>query len=98
VEDDGSPDGLTVDGEGGIWTAIANQGVVHRYTLQGRLDEVIEVPATKVTSCTFGGEALDQLFITTSKEDVDTSTDRNAGSLFRADVGVRGLPVLEFAG
>jgi sugar lactone lactonase YvrE len=98
VADDGSPDGLTVDAEGGIWTAIANQGTVHRYTPQGRLDEVIEVPATKVTSCTFGGEELDRLFITTSKEDVDTSADRNAGSLFCADVGVRGLPVLEFAG
>ena len=98
VADDGSPDGLTVDADGGIWTAIADQGAVHRYTPHGRLDEVVEVPATKVTSCTFGGEDLDQLFITTSQEDVDTSQDPNAGSLFRAEVGVRGMPVLEFAG
>ena len=98
VADDGSPDGLTVDAEGGIWTAIADQGAVHRYTPQGTLDAVLEVPATKVTSCTFGGEDLDRLFITTSQEGVDTGEDPNAGSLFSADVGVRGLPVLEFAG
>lgn len=98
VADDGSPDGLTVDAEGGIWTAIANQGAVHRYSPQGRLDEVLRVPATKVTSCTFGGDDLDRLFITTSKEDVDTSADPRAGSLFCADAGVRGLPVREFAG
>lgn len=98
VPEDGSPDGLTVDAEGGIWTAIANQGAVHRYTSEGRLDEVVTVPATKVTSCTFGGADLDRLFITTSQEDVDTDSDPNAGSLFCADVGVRGLPVHEFAG
>ena len=98
VAGDGSPDGLTVDAEGGIWTAIADQGAVHRYTPQGRLDAVLDVPATKVTSCTFGGDQLDRLFITTSQEDVDTSRDPNAGSLFCADVGVRGLPVQEFAG
>jgi sugar lactone lactonase YvrE len=51
-----------------------------------------------VTACTFGGPDLDQLFITTSREDVPPGEDPLAGSLFRADVGVRGLPVREFAG
>jgi sugar lactone lactonase YvrE len=51
-----------------------------------------------VTACTFGGDNLDQLFITTSQEDIDTTEDPLAGSLFRADVGVRGRPVRTFAG
>ena len=46
-------------------------GAVHRYTPDGALDEVVEVPARKVTACTFGGPRLDELFITTSREDLD---------------------------
>jgi sugar lactone lactonase YvrE len=92
------PDGLTVDEQGGVWVALSNGGAVRRYTPDGVLDEVVEVPARKVTACTFGGPDLDQLFITTSQEDIDPGTDPLAGSLFRAAVGVRGLPVREFAG
>lgn len=94
----GLPDGLTVDSEGGVWAAIVNRGSVQRYSPQGHLDEVIELHASKVTACTFGGPELDRLYITTSKEDVDTAADPLAGSLFVADVGVRGRPVREFDG
>jgi sugar lactone lactonase YvrE len=92
------PDGLTVDEEGGVWVALANGGAVRRYTPAGVLDEGIEVPAKKVTACTFGGPNLDELFITTSREDLEPGEDPLAGSLFRAEVGVAGLPVREFAG
>jgi sugar lactone lactonase YvrE len=56
------------------------------------------VPAVKVTACTFGGPALDELFITTSREDLGPDDDPLAGSLFRAEVGVKGLPARKFAG
>ena len=92
------PDGLTVDEQGGVWVALSNGGAVRRYTPNGVLDEVVEVPVRKVTACTFGGPGLDQLYITTSQENIDPGTDPLAGSLFRAAVGVRGLPVREFAG
>ncbi|MGI3783194.1 MAG: SMP-30/gluconolactonase/LRE family protein [Janthinobacterium lividum] len=94
----GGPDGLTVDAEGGVWTAVFDGGAVLRYSPEGVLEERIEIPTPKVTACTFGGENLDQLFITTSREGVDTDADPLAGSLFRADVGVRGRPVRPFAG
>jgi sugar lactone lactonase YvrE len=68
IPDGGSPDGLTVDSEGGVWKAIFDGGCVHRYTPDAVLDEVLEVPARKVTACAFGGEGLDELFITTSRE------------------------------
>jgi sugar lactone lactonase YvrE len=97
-DEDKRPDGLTVEEQGGVWVALSNGGAVRRYTPDGVLDEVVEVPAKKVTACTFGGPDLDQLFITTSQEDIDPGTDPLAGSLFRAAVGVRGLPVREFAG
>jgi hypothetical protein len=41
------PDGLTVDEEGGIWVALYEGGAVRRYTPDGVLDEVIEVPAKR---------------------------------------------------
>jgi sugar lactone lactonase YvrE len=94
----GGPDGLTVDEEGGVWVALYGGGAVRRYTPDGVLDEVIEVAAKQVTACTFGGSSLNQLFITTSREGLEPGEDPLAGSLFRAAVGVAGLPVREFAG
>jgi sugar lactone lactonase YvrE len=92
------PDGLTVDSEGGVWVALSNGGAVRRYTPQGVLDEVIELPTRKVTACAFGGSQFDQLFITTSREGIEEGTDSLAGSLFRAGVGIAGLAVREFTG
>ncbi|HZB21536.1 MAG TPA: SMP-30/gluconolactonase/LRE family protein [Blastococcus sp.] len=96
--DDGNPDGLTVDAEGGVWVALFGGGAVHRYDAAGRLDVVVEVPTPQVTACTLGGPQLDQLFITTSREGMGPDDDPLAGSLFRVDAGVRGLPVRAFAG
>jgi sugar lactone lactonase YvrE len=98
VDTGGRPDGLTVDSEGGVWVALAHAGVVKRYTPDGMVDDVVEVSARKVTACTFGGPRLDELFITTSRENIDPGTDPLAGALFRAQMGVRGVPIREFAG
>jgi sugar lactone lactonase YvrE len=98
VEVDGHPDGLTVDAEGGVWTALFGSGQVRRYAPDGTLDEVVEVPARQVTACTFGGEDLDRLYVTTSREGLEPDDDPLAGALFVASVGVRGLPTREFAG
>jgi sugar lactone lactonase YvrE len=98
LPDDGNPDGLTVDAEGGVWVALFGGGAVHRYTPDGVLDQVVELPTPQVTACTFGGPGLDQLFVTTSREGMAPGDDPLAGSLFRADVGIMGLPVREFAG
>jgi sugar lactone lactonase YvrE len=92
------PDGLTVDAEGGVWTALSDGGAVRRYTPEGRLDAIIELPTRKVTACTFGGDRLDELFITTSREGLEPGDDPLAGALFRAVPGVRGISVREFAG
>jgi sugar lactone lactonase YvrE len=98
IPNSGRPDGLTVDAEGGIWCAISNGGAVHRYTANGKLVAVIPVPVRKATACTFGGPMLDKLYITTSREGLAPGEDPLAGSLFSVDVGVQGMPVLDFAG
>ena len=92
----GSTDGLTVDAEGGVWTALFGSGVVHRYGPDGVLDAVVEVAARQVTACTFGGPDLDLLFITTSDE--GRSGGPLAGSVFVAETGARGTLPLPFLG
>jgi sugar lactone lactonase YvrE len=96
--EDGRPDGLTVDSEGGVWIAMNRAGAVRRYGTDGSLDCVLELPVSKVTACTLGGSDLDELFITTSREDLPPDAEPQAGALFRARVEVSGLPVREFAG
>lgn len=98
IADGGRPDGLTVDAEGGVWTALFGGSAVHRYDVDGRLDLVIELPTSQVTAVTFTGRDLDQLLITTSKQGMGDSPEPLAGALFTAHPGVRGKPVLPYAG
>jgi sugar lactone lactonase YvrE len=81
-----------------VWVALNTGGAVHRYRPDGGLDGVIEVPVRRVTACTFGGEQLEQLYLTTSREGLAPGDEPAAGALFVAEVGVVGQPVREFAG
>ena len=96
--EDGAPDGLTVDAEGGVWVALYGGAAVHRYSESGALDAVVELPVTKVTACTFGGPDLRTLFITTSREDLPDDEQPEAGSVFACTPGIGGLPVRTFTG
>ncbi|SDQ11255.1 SMP-30/gluconolactonase/LRE family protein [Quadrisphaera sp. DSM 44207] len=97
-EGDGMPDGLVVDAEGGVWTALYGGGAVVRYGPDGTLTERVDVPTPHVTACTFGGPGLATLFITTSTEGLDREQEPQAGALFHHEPGVRGQLPLTFAG
>jgi sugar lactone lactonase YvrE len=94
----GLPDGLTVDRDGGVWVALFGGSAVRRYGPDGVLDDVITLPVSQVTACTFGGPALDELYITTSRENVPAGEQPHAGSVYRAHPGVSGLPTSTFVG
>jgi sugar lactone lactonase YvrE len=99
VEDGvGVPDGLTVDAEGCLWVALHGGSAVRRYRPDGTLDGVVELPVSQVTACAFGGADLDQLFVTTSRENLPDGVEPESGSVYVTRPGVRGLPVLTFAG
>jgi sugar lactone lactonase YvrE len=69
IETDGGagfPDGMTVDVDGCLWIAFWDGWCVRRYDPEGRLMHTVELPVSRVTSCTFGGENFDQLFITSA--------------------------------
>ncbi|AWJ85591.1 gluconolaconase (plasmid) [Azospirillum sp. TSH58] len=94
-EDDGYPDGMTCDAEGHLWVAHWSGGRVSRFRPDGTLDRVVRLPVSNVTSCAFGGPALDRLFITaaaaTTTHDAPAG-EPLAGGLFVCTPGVAGLP------
>jgi sugar lactone lactonase YvrE len=99
--DDGHPDGLTVDAEGYVWVACYGGSAVRRFAPTGELDGLLGLPVRNVTSCTFGGPALDELFVTTAAEGLSESEraeQPDAGRVFSCRPGVTGLPVTPFAG
>ena len=98
-ESSGMPDGLTVDEEGGVWVAYYGAGVVRRFDAQGVWDRTIEVDAPQVTSCCFGGDDLDELFITTARygmSDAEIDAHPLSGSVFSVKPGVRGRAATRF--
>jgi sugar lactone lactonase YvrE len=92
----GAPDGLTVDADGRLWVALWGGGAVRCYEPGGRLVEQLRLPVTQVTSCAFGGADLDELYITTSQQNISTGEQPLAGALFLARPGVRGRPAREY--
>jgi sugar lactone lactonase YvrE len=97
----GLPDGLTVDEEGAIWVVVNGTGEVHRYSPDGRLDRTLRLPVLLGTSCSFGGDDLRDLYITTMTEGMSSEQRREqplAGALFRCRPGVRGLPPSSYKG
>ncbi|GEK72662.1 MULTISPECIES: SMP-30/gluconolactonase/LRE family protein [Halomonas] len=93
-ETQGFPDGMACDADGGLWVAHWEGGRVSRFAPDGRLDETLPLPASRVTSCAFGGPDLDTLYITTAAEARDA--EGLAGGLFRVRPGVRGLAPTPF--
>ena len=95
----GKPDGATVDAEGCVWNARYGGGAVLRLTPDGRVDRRIEIPASQVTACAFGGPGLRTLFVTTARQRLTPEQLQRqplAGSLFAVDAGVQGLPEPDF--
>lgn len=99
-DEQGRPDGLTVDADGRLWVAMARAGAVRCYRPDGRLEHVVVVPAPLVTSCAFGGPSLSELYVTTGRWSMTAAQLRDhphAGALFRvAGLGVQGMPSHRF--
>lgn len=91
----GRPDGLTVDAEGGVWVAMSRGGAaVRRFGPDARPDEAIALPVPNVTSATFGGSNLRDLYVTTAR----VGGHPLAGCVFVvSDVGVTGMPTGRYA-
>lgn len=85
----GYPDGMTTDDEGCLWIAHWGGGRISRFDPDGRRIHSVDLPARNITSCTFAGDALDRLFVTSAA--IDSPGRREDGALFEIDPGVKGL-------
>ena len=97
----GAPDGMCVDSLGNLWVAFWGGGCVRSFSPSGELLAQVDVPATLVTNCAFGGPDLSTLYITCaipSYEGFVKGEEPLAGSLFKAEVGVQGRLQNNFAG
>ena len=101
--DIGYPDGMTIDIEGKLWIAHWGGYKVCRWDLITKKPiETIKVPAEKVSSCTFGGKDLSELFITTARrgftENISEDTDRDSGYIYKVQTKTKGLKSFKFNG
>ena len=97
----GAPDGMCIDAAGNLWVAFWGGGCVRSFSPTGELLAQVDVAATLVTNCAFGGPDLSTLYITCaipSYEDFVKGEEPLAGSLFKADVGAKGRLQNNFLG
>ncbi|TYP98185.1 sugar lactone lactonase YvrE [Tenacibaculum adriaticum] len=91
----GYPDGMTIDEEDMLWVGMWNGNTVIRFNpITGKVDRKIEVPAHNISSCAFGGENFDTLYITTARVDMTDDELKKyplSGSIFKVIPGVKGV-------
>lgn len=86
---EGEPDGLKIDEQGNIWSALHAEAKVIRVSPGGEVTGEIKFPAPLITCPVFVGT---ELFVTSE----DDEKSEYGGGVFRIDVGVKGLDPFAF--
>ncbi|XP_049884814.1 regucalcin-like [Pectinophora gossypiella] len=96
--DEAIPDGMTIDSAGNLWVAIMFGGTVLH--INPDLRHVIygyKLPVSRTTSVAWGGPNYDELFVTTSRVQVDETVEPLAGAIFTIrGTGSVGVPHYPF--
>lgn len=98
---DGEPDGSCVDAGGNLWNAQWGLSRVVCYGIDGTVRRVLPLPASQPTRAAFGGEQLDQLYLTSARDgltDAQLEREPHAGAVFHAKMETHGLPEARFCG
>lgn len=99
-EKDGFPDGMTIDKEDMLWIAHWDGWQITRWDPRsGEKLLSIALPAARITSCTFGGDDLQDLYITSAKTGLGAAAVKQplAGGLFVIkDIGFYGVEATAF--
>ncbi|NTF46650.1 hypothetical protein A6U86_33035 [Rhizobium sp. AC27/96] len=89
----GLPDGLLVDADDHVWTAVIGSGEVMRFCPDGSLDAVMDIGTSWPTALTFGGDDFSTLYVTTSRHLMDREhTETGAGLIYQCSTSWRGRP------
>ncbi len=97
ADEEGRPDGGTIDAEGCYWSAGISAGCLNRFSPDGALMQRIELPVPAPTMPCFADGTL---YVTSSRDGRDAETlERHPalGGLLRAPAPVAGSPVALFA-
>ena len=86
----GSADGLALDCGGGVWVALGEGGAVARFHPDGSLHELVELPASFVSSLCFAGADMRDVLITTADNERHPQL---GGTLLRARSEIAGAAV-----
>jgi sugar lactone lactonase YvrE len=100
-DDEGLPDGLTVDAEGFLWSAQWYGSCVVRYSPDGKMERRISFPAKQISSLAFGGKDLTDIFVTSASKTwpsplmpkwYDPVSGNFGGQLYELNLGIQGKP------
>ena len=100
-KDMGKPDGNTMDATGMVWMANWGGACVSKWNPHtGQMLQKIDIPAYNVTSVAFGGENLEDLYITTASKHMPEDKESlypDAGKLFVCQPGCKGIKANYFS-
>jgi len=92
-----SPDGMTIDSDGNLWIAFCHGACVICFSQTGELLKRVDLPCLETTAVAFGGENLEDLYVTTGVH--KSEVEEHAGRLFVIKgLGVRGVPANPYTG
>lgn len=92
---EGGPDGMTVDAEGCLWSAVWGGSCLHRYSPQGELLERIPVPVQQPTSIALSAVPPYRVMVTSATQHLESPT-RHDGRVITAEVSVAGRPAVSY--
>ena len=88
--DRGHPDGSTIDTDGCIWNCRWGGSCIVRFTPNGQVDQIIEMPVENITNCIFGGKDMKTLIVTTASNEGKNKNELY-GSLFSINLNYQGI-------
>ncbi len=98
--DRGFPDGSCLDSQDGLWNCrVAGGASIVRFSPEGSLDRLVELPCSWPTSCTFGDRDFSTLFVTSARFTMSPEQIRanpEEGAIFSLEIGMRGRPENRF--
>lgn len=96
----GFPDGSCLDADDNLWNCrVAGGSAVACFGSEGDLRQLLELPVSWPTSCTFGGRGLSTLFVTSARftmSEEHLAAHPLEGSLLAVETKVAGRPEPKF--
>jgi len=101
-QEEGIPDGLTVDKDGFVWSAQWYGSCIVRYDPDGKIERRIATPAKQTSSLAFGGDGFTDIFITTAARrsgvtSSESTTPTFAPATLTSSPGIRKPVLLKMA-